>query len=153
MTALFLVVLALAWAAVFFPSALRAWQRTPLSTAERFRRRMQLLAPPAVRGRWVVIPEPPDRLAEASFRRGRLLRRRIFTFLIWSVVASNLIAILVGGSMWDVSLALDSSLALYVALLLETKRRVEERSRLVWVPANAAGRRQEPARGYEMRHI
>jgi hypothetical protein len=33
--------------------------------------------------------------------------------------------------MWEVNLALDASLALYVALLLEAKRRAEERERKV----------------------
>jgi hypothetical protein len=44
---------------------------------------------------------------------------------------SGAVALFSGGGMWEVHLALDASLALYVALLLEGKRRAEERERKV----------------------
>jgi len=131
LTAFFLGLLALAWIAVFLPAVLRARQNSPLSTAERFRRRMQLMAPRARTGRWVVIPEPHDRPASRSFRRARDRRLRIFVTLIGAAGASALLALVAGGGMWEVNLALDASLALYVALLLEAKRRREERERKV----------------------
>ncbi len=131
MTAFFLVLLALAWIAVFLPAVLRARQNSPLSTAERFRRRMQLMAPRGRTGRWVVVPEPYDRLAGRSFRRGQQRRLRIFTTLVAAAGLSGALALFSGGGMWEINLALDASLALYIALLLEAKRRREERERKV----------------------
>ncbi|MGH2694937.1 MAG: hypothetical protein ACRDJJ_09010, partial [Actinomycetota bacterium] len=99
MTAFFLVLLALAWIAVFLPAVLRARQNSPLSTAERFRRRMQLMAPRGRTGRWVVVPEPYDRLAGRSFRRGQQRRLRIFTTLVAAAGLSGALALFSGGGM------------------------------------------------------
>jgi len=127
----FLLVLALAWIAVFLPAAMRARQNAPLSTADRFRRRMELIAPRASAGRWVVVPESGDRLAGRSFRKGQRSRRHIFAFLMGAVLLSVGAAILFGGALWEVSLAFGASLALYVSLLLEGKRRRVERGKKV----------------------
>lgn len=131
MTYWFLLVLALAWIAVFLPAAMRARQNAPLSTAERFRRRMELIAPTASKGRWVVVPESGDRLAGRSFRKGQRSRRHILAFLVGGVLLSFGSAILFGGALWEVSLAFGASLALYVSLLLEGKRRRDERGKKV----------------------
>jgi hypothetical protein len=127
LTVLFLGLLVLAWIAVFLPAAMRARRGAPLSTAERFKRRMDLIAPRARAGRWVVVPEPYDRLARASFRRGQRRRKRILTFLITAAVASFVAATAAGGAYWTVNLACDLSLALYAVLLREAKRRRVER--------------------------
>lgn len=123
MTLVFLGLLALAWIAVFLPAALRARQSAPLSTAERFKRRMSLIAPRAGTGRWIVVPESHDRLGRSSFRRGQQRRTRIFIGLGAAAALSGFVALFTGGGMWEVHLAVDVSLALYVALLLEAKRR------------------------------
>jgi hypothetical protein len=129
LTILFLLLLGAAWATVFLPAVMRARQTTPLSSAERFKRRMQLIAPRASRtGRWVVVPEPYERIARSSFRRGQRRRTRILLFLGFSASLSGMVAIGVGGPMWEVHLLLLTSLAVYVTLLLETKRRRLERS-------------------------
>jgi hypothetical protein len=129
LTALFLGVLALAWVAVFLPAALRARQASPLSTAERFKRRMQLIAPAArrARGRWVVVPESYDRLARSSFRRGQRRRVQLLLILTTASALSALVALGSGGAAWELHLAFDASLALYVSLLLEAKKRRTER--------------------------
>ena len=131
MTYWFLLVLALAWIAVFLPAAMRARQNAPLSTSERFRRRMELIAPRASAGRWVVVPESGDRLAGRSFRKGQRTRRRILTFLLGAVFLSVGAAIFAGGALWELSLAFGLSLALYVSLLLEAKKRRDERTKKV----------------------
>jgi hypothetical protein len=131
LTAFFLGLLALAWIAVFLPAVLRARQNSPISTAERFRRLMRVMAPPGHTGRWVVVPDPYESQESRSHRRVQRRRLRIFMFLIAASGLSGAIALLSGGGMWEVNLAFDASLALYIALLLEVKRQREERERKV----------------------
>lgn len=127
MTYWFLLLLAAAWIAVFLPAVMRARQNAPLSTAERFRRRMELIAPRAHSGRWVVVPEDRERLHGRSFRKGQRLRRRLLIVLLGASAMSLLAALVAGGAMWEVALAFAASLAVYVVLLLEAKRRRTER--------------------------
>jgi hypothetical protein len=90
---------------------------------------MQLIAPRASKtGRWVVVPEPYERITRSSFRRGQRRRARILVFLVMSAALSALAAFTVGGPMWEVHLLLLTSLAVYITLLLEAKRRRFERS-------------------------
>lgn len=150
MTILFLLLLGAAWATVFLPAVLRARQTTPLSSAERFKRRMQLIAPRTSRtGRWVVVPEPYERIARSSFRRGQRRRARILLFLGASAAFTGVVAIAVGGSMWEVHLLLVTSLCVYVSLLIEAKKRRVERSAKVHSLRRARARqeRMRDARG------
>lgn len=130
MTALFLTALVLAWIALFVPAIVRASKRSPLSTAERFRRRLDLIAPRYAQGRWVVMPDCDDRLARKSWRKGQRLRRRIFGFLVAAVVVSGVLVIFYGSAMWSIHIAFDASLGLFVALLLFAKRRREGGARI-----------------------
>jgi hypothetical protein len=126
-------VLAASWIAVFLPAILRARQTTPMSTAERWRRRMELIAPrhPQGRrsGRWIVVPESPDDLGRASFKRGQRRRRIILEGMIGVCIGSLGAALLLDGHVWEIQLACDASLALYVTLLMEAKRRRQRRFR------------------------
>lgn len=132
LTFAFLVLLALAWIVIFLPAVVRAREMAPLSAAERFKRRMQLIAPKASdEGRWVLVPESSEHLVRASFRRGQRRRRRIFAFLVASVPVSAMAAAFVEAALWPAHLALDASLVLYVVLLIDAKRRREERSQKV----------------------
>lgn len=128
---LFLGLLALAWIAVFLPAVLRARRDAPLSTAERFKRRMNLLAPRARVGRWIVVPESRDRLARTSFQRGQRLRTRILICLLLTAAGTLAVAVASGGGAWEVHLGSDASLALYVVLLREAKKRRTERTEKV----------------------
>ena len=127
MTLVFLVLLGLAWIAVFLPAAARARQGTPLSTAERFRRRMQLIAPPPAssRGRWIVVPESTDRLAYFSYRRAQERRRKIFLGLLTATSVLFLIS-LVSGALWSLTAMAVFALFSYVVLLIGAKRRSED---------------------------
>lgn len=116
----------LAWIAVFLPAWMRARQQAPFTATERFKRRMELIAPRPRGGRWIVMPEPYDRLARASFKRGQRRRTRILMFLIFAVAMSLVVAAFAGHGWWSMQIALDFSLAIYVALLVEAKRRREE---------------------------
>lgn len=126
MTFAFLALLAMAWIAVFLPALLRARQAAPLSTAERFKRRLDLIAPRSGPGRWVIVPESPRRLAQTSFRRAQRRRRRLLVFLLGAAGVSGVAALGAEGGLVEVHLAFDVSLAIYCALLLEAKRRREE---------------------------
>ena len=127
MTTLFLVVLVLAWIALILPAAWRARQTAPFSATQRFRKRLDLIAPKATsQGRWIVVPQSRDRLERASFRRGQRRRRRILLALIAGVVVSAVVAPIVGGPVWELQILLDASLALYAVLLVVAKQRRAE---------------------------
>jgi hypothetical protein len=127
LTTLFLVVLVLAWVALIIPAAWRAHQTAPFSATERFRKRLDLIAPRATsHGRWIVVPQSRDRLERAAFRRGQRRRTRILLALMAGVGATAVAAPLVGGPMWELQIFLDVSLALYVVLLVVAKQRRAE---------------------------
>lgn len=150
MTLLFLVLLGLAWIAVFLPAAARARQGTPLSTAERFRRRMQLIAPPpaGTKGRWIVVPESTDRLAYMSYRRAQERRRKIFLGLLCAATFCSSVS-LVTGAMWSVTFSLGASLFAYVILLIGVKRKREDihsKIKPLHRPASTRSRDLQPVR-------
>lgn len=129
MTLILLVILTAAWIGVFWPAVKRAKFDAPLSSAERFRRRLDLIAPKATEeGRWIVMPESPDRLQRAAFRRGQQRRARILVLLAAAAVSTLLLALVAGGAVWELQLACDASLALYVFLLLDAKKRRSEKT-------------------------
>ena len=88
---------------------------------------MSLLAPKSAQPRYVLVPARSDRLARASYQKHKLRRIRILAFLAVAAPVSGVVALFAGGSMWEVHLAFDFSLVLYVALLVQAKRRREER--------------------------
>ena len=99
---------------------------------------MSLIAPRAGNGRWIVVPESYDRLAMSSFRRGQRRRTKILIALLGAALFTGIVALFSGGGAWEVHLAVDASLAFYVALLLEAKRR---RSEVVTKLRSLEGRR------------
>lgn len=135
MTVAFLVVLAGAWLAVFLPAIVRARKTSAMSTSERWRRRMELIAPrrpqthPA--GRWIVVPESRVDLGRESFKRGQRTRRRILEAMIGACLGSLGAALALHDRAWEVQLACDASLLLYCALLVQAKRRRQQRVRKV----------------------
>lgn len=88
---------------------------------------MSLLAPRTAQNRYVLVPARSDRLARAAYQKHRLRRIRILAFLVVAAPLSGIVALFTGGSTWVVHLAFDFSLGLYVALLIEAKRRRQER--------------------------
>lgn len=65
-------------------------------------------------------------------------------FLVVAVATSFIVAATAGGGWWDVQIALDFSLAIYVALLVEAKRRRTER--MTKVRDISRPRRRQPQR-------
>lgn len=88
---------------------------------------MSLLAPKASQPRYVLVPARSDRLARAAYQKQSIRRIRILAFLAIAAPLSGVVALFAGGSMWEVHIAFDFSLVLYVALLVEAKRRRHER--------------------------
>ncbi len=141
LTLLFLFVLVVAWLTVFLPSVMRARRSSPLFSTEGFRKRMSSIAPGAGRevragggtasggrsaegkGRWVVMPQSPDRVRRLAWQKAQRRRKYLLLVLVVAVVASALAGAIVGGAMWEVHLAFDASLAVYVVLLVEAKKR------------------------------
>ncbi|MEA2451600.1 MAG: hypothetical protein QOG04_310 [Actinomycetota bacterium] len=119
---------------------------------------MSLIAPRAGNGRWIVVPESYDRLAMSSFRKGQRRRTKILIALLAAAAFTGLVGILNGGAAWEVHLAVDASLALYVALLIEAKRRrAEQETKLRSLEARRVPRSEEltfnePARAGGGRH-
>lgn len=127
MTLLFLVVLAMAWAAVFVPAAVRARQEAPVSSTERFKRGMGVLAgPQRRRGRWIITPGASDRARRRTLDR----RRKLFTALVFAASMSFALA-LVRSSLWDLNLIFDAALVTYSVVLISLKRQQEQSRRTV----------------------
>jgi hypothetical protein len=123
------------WIAVMVPAVMRARASAPLSTSQRFRRRMDLIAPPSyATGRWVVVLDSPNRKVSASARkahrqlRSQRRRRRLLVLIVLAVVGSAIAGGVIGEPWWEVHLGLNAGLALYVGALLEIKRRRAERA-------------------------
>ncbi len=131
MTWLFLALLGVAWMAITVPAALRGRRRTPLPSAEGFKRKQASLNARTASGRWVLVPQSPGGRVEAARRRTQAHRRRMFVALLCASVLSAAVAALQGGALWEVHLALDACLGIYVALLIDAKKRRIEPSNKV----------------------
>jgi hypothetical protein len=124
------------WLIVFVSAVVRARASAPLTTTERFRRSMDLIAPPMPKtGRWVVVLDSPSRRAGASkmrraarLARARRRRRGVLILMLLAAAGTAIAAPFVGDPMWEVHLGLNAAFALYVGYLLESKRRREERA-------------------------
>lgn len=154
MTGWFLVIVGLAWVAVFLPAAVRARETTPLTAAQRFKRRMDLIAPQVPRrgGRWVVVPEARAAARIEAFARSQARRRAILKFLAVGTIVTGPIGIFTSGLFSTLAMTFSVSLISYVVLLLGTKRQRQERSEKVRSLGQQRQRRdervvfQEPAR-------
>ncbi|MGH2735899.1 MAG: hypothetical protein ACRDKZ_09990 [Actinomycetota bacterium] len=151
----FLVALAAAWVAVLVPAMVRARHNTPLGSSERFRRGLQVIAPPAYggSGRWVVVPRQGDRRVRTSYRDVQRRRSRLLMWMVLVSLATAGIALWRTGWWWEIHIGFDLVLGLYVVALLETKRRRAERVRKVRpliderrAPSSERGRRAAAGR-------
>lgn len=156
MTAIFLALLIVSWIAVFLPAALRAKHSTPLATSNRWRKRMAVMAPSGMSGRWVMVPRAEEEEGEevrSSYYRSQRQRRHLFVFLIVATFVSGACAVaLRTPSLWEVHLAFAGSLALYVLLLIRVKRQRAERTQKVKAlrtrPKRSSDVRLDEAVGY-----
>lgn len=124
------------WLVVGAIAIVRARATAPLTTTERFRRSMDLIAPPTpTTGRYVMVLDSPARRASlARMRRAekaaRARRRRRWGLIVMLLGAAGtaIAGPFVGDPMWEVHLGVNAALALYVGYLLESRRRRDERA-------------------------
>ena len=128
MTVVFLVILALAWSAVFLPAVLRANRSTPLSASRRFQQGLDKIAP-SYGARYVVVPKASPRVQRAVRRRRDQLERRknALVVLIGLVVGTLLFAPFMD-ALWVVHFLADLALLSFVVMLIAAKRKREERA-------------------------
>ena len=125
MTVAFLVILVLAWSAVFLPAVLRANRSTPLSASRRFQQGMDKIAP-NYRGRWVVVPKAGvTKRSEIRRRHQQERRKNALVGLIGTVIGTLLFAPFMD-ILWTVHFIADFLLIGFVVLLIAAKRRREE---------------------------
>jgi len=143
---LFLALLGFAWAVVVVPAAIRARQSEPLPSTERFKRSMQMLAPPSTPGgRWILVPESPQQAARNARRKMQARRRVVFEVLITATATSFLVAVMVRGVMWRVHAVSFALLFAYIVLLIALKTRSEEETKVEPLPH----RRMDKVKFYE----
>lgn len=136
MTFAFLGLLALAWMAIFLPAMLRARAEAPTWTTERFKRKMEALAPRT--GRWIVMPAPHDRLRVEAARRRQARLKAILVGLLGAVAVTFVAAVVAGGLAWELHLGTLAIAGIYVVWLRDAKRRRRERARKVRAIPSAA---------------
>lgn len=138
MAAGFLVVLVLAWVVIYLPAASRIRGREPLKSAETFKRGLEVIGPAG--------PKPAKKESLASSLPVRVLpaRAALFAVLLTLALGSSVIAALKGGELWELHLAADACLALFVAWLLEEKHQRRKRVRDLRM-TRAAGQRTRAA--------
>lgn len=150
------VILAVLWALVLLPGALRSQRRSPRSTVGGFEHAMDVLAHHrGGQGREVMVPRDANRIVTGQRSRGGVIerRRRAFTSLIGAAGGTLLLALLFGGVAWLLFAVSAGALGAYVSLLLRFKTQRREASRVVreLVPQQMGqpqdlDRRLEPAR-------
>jgi hypothetical protein len=125
LTLAFLIILALAWSAVFLPAVLRANRSTPLSASRRFQQGMDKIAP-NYRGRWVVVPKAGESTRGAIRRRHQQERRKNALVVLIGAALGTLLFAPFMPVLWVVHFIVDFLLLSFVVLLIAAKRRKEE---------------------------
>ncbi len=126
--------LALLWALVILPGALRSRRSSPASSVGTFERAMDILARRESNeyggdGRYVYVPNDAARISgDRMLRQQEIMRRRRRTFirLLVLALASLMIAAVGGGEWWFVFACAGAMLSGYVALLLRWKSQAEQ---------------------------
>ena len=123
----FLVLLLVAWIAVFFPAVSRARERSPLASSEDFKRSLALIGPQSVDHPLGVRATGAAADRQLTIKTGRVA---LMIALLVTVTGTALLVV-VGRASVEVHLAADALLAFYVAWLIEDRRRHEERTRKI----------------------
>jgi hypothetical protein len=132
LTLFFLVVLAAAWIAVFFPSVRRATQSSPYPSTRAFKRSMSSVSPMGTPGGLVITPGTARAHAtQLAFARKQRRRQNIFIALLALAAFTLMIALGAGRGWLELHLAVDGVLLGYVAWLIENRNRRVERVRKV----------------------
>ncbi len=126
--------LALLWALVILPGALRSRRTSPASSVGTFERAMDILARRESNGyggdgRYVYVPNDAVRISgDRAIRQQEIMtrRRRTFIRLLVLTLASMVISVAGGGQWWFMFVATVALLSGYVALLLRWKSQAEQ---------------------------
>ncbi|MDP8961081.1 MAG: hypothetical protein M3N32_05630 [Actinomycetota bacterium] len=141
--------LALLWALVILPGALRSRRTSPASSVGTFERAMGVLARGEPNGyggdgRYVYVPNDAVRISgDRAIRQQeiRARRRRTFMRLLVLTATSMLVAVVGGGQWWLMFATAGALLAGYVVLLLRWKSQAEQAAAAVRnLPAPARAR-------------
>jgi hypothetical protein len=124
-----LAFLAIAWLVVYLPSVWRAREHSPLNAVEKFKGRMRLISPRASGGRWVVIPEAGRHRARSARTQSSVrFKKGILLTLLALTIASGMWALVTwDGNLLELHLVVVGATGFYAALLVDSKRRREER--------------------------
>lgn len=135
------VILALVWALVLLPGAVRSRRSSPTNSVGTFERAMDVLArrdgnPRSGRsdGRYVYVPHDAGRIVgERARRRNALVaqRRRMFVRLLGAAGITLPLAILFDGILWALFAASVAALGVYVGLLLRWKGQADQAAEVV----------------------
>ena len=129
MAAGFLVLLVLAWVAMCVPAAARVRNRGPLQSTALFKRGLELIGPDHHQ-EFVRSLERPT--VDALGPKPLIVRRARVAVLLALMTIVVVTAILAGlRGTWELHLAADAALALFVSWLIEDKHRRSERRRKV----------------------
>lgn len=129
------LLLALLWALILLPGALRSRRSSPTTSVGTFERAMGVLARDArEEGRHVYVPRDAERIVDDRARRRQEVverRRKAFVRLLASVGVTLPAAIVVGGAAWLLFAGTVGGLAAYVVLLRRWKVQSDEAAEVV----------------------
>lgn len=128
LAAVVLVLLVLAWVGVCLPAASRARARGPLASTLLFKRGLELIGPDGHSSFVKELGAPPPPNQYSGSMSIRWIPTTLLGLITAGVVATGVAAVLRGGQLWEVHLATDAGLALFVSLLLEEKHRKLDRA-------------------------
>ncbi len=124
MTGWFLAFLVGVFFAVSVPAGVRAKRNSPFSSAQLFKKRMNMIAPRSRGGRWVVIPEPHSAAhARMLERRARRRRIRMMMLLVATAAGTGGWALFGSGVALSIHVAVDLVALGFGALVYRTERR------------------------------
>jgi len=128
------VILALLWALVLLPGAIRSRRSSPRTTVGGFEHAMDVLAHHrGSQGRELMVPRDATKIVTGRSIRRTVLerRRRGFAVLTGATAGSLLLSILFGSALWLVFLVSCTALGGYVVLLLNLKAQRQQAARVV----------------------
>lgn len=154
MNGVLVFLLALLWALVILPGALRSRRSSPTSSVGTFERAMDILARRESNeyggdGRYVYVPNDAVRISgDRAIRQQEIMarRRRTFIRLLILTLATMLIAFAGGGQWWLMFASADVLLFGYVALLLRWKSQAEQAAAVARELPGSARLRMEATR-------
>lgn len=126
------VILAVMWALILLPGALRGRRSSPQNTVGGFERAMDVLGHRGSPGRRILVPDDAERIVGVPARQAAVVakRRRVFTLLAGTTGVSFLLALLAGGAFWVLWVAAAVGTGAYVLVLLRHKA---QRMQAEWV--------------------